>query len=435
MHRHSFSPCLSLLVAATLLGTLAPAWAVERISVATGGGQGNGQSRYPAISGDGRYVVFESDASNLVANDSNAATDVFVRDRLLGTTTRASLTSIGQQSGAASGGAAISGSGSRIAFWSYGALLPSSNYRNCYVLDRVSGTLHIIDLRADNGLPGSSVCDTPSFDYTGDRAAFVTRTPAVAGDSNGWADVFVRNLATNTTTRANLGPAGVQANADSLFARLSGDGSRVIYASSATNLVGGDSNGERDIFLSPGNGSSAAVRVNVGPAGVQAETGGFAGEWAALNADGSVLAFSSKAQALPDWGQFAEATLYLRIPGTDQTIALSIPDGNQPREGWNYEPDFDYSGRYLAFASSDRLYAGAESGVYVIDLVAGLITQVSVGGNTSNVHQPRLSADGSGIVWFSLSTTQVPGDTNGTWDVFYADNPLYDDTIFANAFE
>lgn len=436
--RHRLShPCVTALISVTLSSGVPLAHAVERISIATGGGQGNGQSQYPAISGDGRYVVFESDATNLVANDSNAATDVFVRDRVLGTTSRVSLVSSGAQSVGASHGASISGSGARVAFWSYGALLPNSNYANCYLLDRTSSTLQILDLRADNGQPGSAVCDNPTLDYAGNHAAFVTRTPAVAGDSNGSADVFVRNLATHVTTRANRGPAGVEANADSSFPRISGDGSHVIYASAASNLVAGDSNADGDIFVSPGDGSSAATRVNIGAGNIQAENGGFAGEWAALNADASLLAFSSKAHALPDWAPFAESTLYLRIPSTDQTIALSVPDGNLPRDGFNYEPDFDYSGRYLTFASSDQLYVGAEQGgVYVADLVAGLITQVSIGGNSGNVHQPRLSADGTGVVWFSLSATQVPGDTNGTWDVFYADNPLWvEPPIFADGFD
>jgi Tol biopolymer transport system component len=210
----------------------------------------------------------------------------------------------------------------------------------------------------------------------------------------------------------------------------------VLFASGATNLVAGDSNGEPDIFLASTDDSTPVVRVNVGPGNVQASAPGGTGSIAALNADGSLLAFSSKAHSLPDWGPFAEATLYLRIPATDQTIALSIPDGNLAREGWNYEPDFDYSGRYLTFASTDTLFVGAEPGIYVIDLVNGYIALISTGGNTGNVHAPRISADGTGIVWYSLSTTQVPGDTNGTWDVFYADNPLWvEPPIFADGFE
>jgi Tol biopolymer transport system component len=437
MHRRTRNTLAVRIAAVLALATSMQAGAVERISVATGGGQGNGQSRDAAISGDGRYVVFESDASTLVANDTNAATDVFVRDRLLGTTTRISLTSTGSQSGAASGSAAISGSGSRIAFTSFGALLPNSNYYNCYLLDRSANTLQILDLRADNGQPGSAACAEPSLDYAGTHAAFATRTPAVAGDNNGWADVFVRNLAANTSVRVNRGPGNVEANADSAFPRLSGDASQVTFSSDASNLVNGDSNAQRDIFIAPANGNGPVTRVNVGPGNVQAENGGFASEFSALNADGSLLAFSSKAHALPDWGPVAQSTLYLRVPSLDATLAISIPEGASPREGFNDEPDFDYSGRWLTFVSTDQLYSGAEAGgVYVVDLIAATIVQVSVGGNSSNVHQPRLSADGTGVVWHSYSATQVPGDTNGTWDVFYADNPLWvEPPIFADGFD
>ena len=423
----------------TCMATLASAFAVsgagaiERISIATGGGQGNSQSRYAAISGNGRYVVFTSEASNLVAGDTNAAADIFLRDRVLGTTALISNKSSGLQSDAVSYQANISGDGSRIVFASHGQLLPNAGYQNCYLLDRTANTLQILDLRP-NGQPATT-CDSASIDYAGTHVALVSYDALDASDTNGQ-DVYVRNLVTGTMRWVSREPGGTQSNGANTEARISGDGSRVIFASNASNLVTADSNGETDIFLAASDNSVPVTRVNVGPSNVQASAPGGTGSIAALNADGSLLAFSSKSHSLPDWGQFAEATQYLRIPSADQTIALSIPDGNLPREGFNYEPDFDYSGRYLVFASTDVQFAGAEPGIYVIDLVRGLIALVSVGGNSGNVHQPRISADGTGIVWHSLSSTQVPGDTNGTWDVFYADNVLWvEPPIFADGFE
>jgi Tol biopolymer transport system component len=410
-----------------------PVHAIERVSVSTGGGQANAQSRYPAISGNGRYVVFTSDASNLVTGDSNATADIFLRDRLLGTTTRISAMGNGSQSDGASYEANISGDGTRIVFASHGHLLSNSGYQNCYLLDRTAHTLQILDL-LPNAQPAAT-CNAVSIDYLGTHVALESLDALQAGDS-GYVDVYARNLAGTTSLRVSRAAGGGQADGSSMNPRISADGSRVIFASNATNLVAGDSNGEADIFLASTANSNALTRVDVGPSMVQASAPGGTGLIGALNADGSLLAFSSKANSLPDWGQFAEATLYLRIPGADQTIALSIPEGSLPREGFNYEPDFDYSGRWLVFASSDILYSGAEPGIYVIDLVDALIQLVSVGGNSGNVHQPRLSADGSGIVWYSLSTTQVPGDTNATWDAFYADNPLWvESPIFKDGFD
>ena len=434
MRPPSLHSCVIAILAAAFLGALAPAAAVERISVATGGGQGNSQSRFAAISGNGRYVVFTSDATNLVANDTNAAADVFLRDRALGTTTRISNQSNGSQSDAASYEANISGDGMRIVFPSHGHLMSNSGYQNCYLLNRTTNTLQILDL-LPNGQPAST-CNSVSIDYAGTRVAMVSLDALEAGDT-GSSDVYVRSLPGAASTRVSRAPGGGVANASSSTARISGDGSRVIFASNASNLVAGDSNAESDIFLAASNNGVPIVRVNIGPGNTQASAPAGTGLIGALNADGSLLAFSSSAVSLPDWGEFADETLYLRIPSLDQTIALSIPEGSLPREGFNYEPDFDYSGRWVTFASSDRLYVGAESGgVYVIDLVAALITQVSTGGNSGNVHQPRLSADGTGIVWHSYSTTQVPGDTNGTWDVFYAANPLWVETpIFVDGFD
>lgn len=423
----------SVVVLASVL-VIGTAGAVERISVATGGGQGNGQSRFAAISGTGRYVVFTSDANNLVGGDSNASADVFLRDRVLGTTTRISNNADGSQSNAASGEANISFDGSRIVFPSFAKLVPGAGYLNCYLHNRGTGTMQVLDL-LPNGQPAST-CTSASIDAAGERVALVSADPLEAGDLERY-DVYVRDLVAGTMRRVSRTTSGGFTNGANTDARISGDGSRVIFFSAATNLVAGDSNGFADVFLASTDNSVPIQRVNVGPGNTQASAPAVGVYVAATNADGSLLAFSSDSISLPNWGQFAEETLYLRIPSLDQTIAMSLPGGNLPREGFNYEPDFDYSGRWLVFASTDQLYAGAENGgVYVIDVVEGLIQQISIGGNTGNVHTPRLSADGTGIVWYSNSGTQVPGDTNGTWDVFYADNPLWVETaIFTDGFD
>lgn len=425
--------CARTAACTALVALAAQAGAVERISVATGGGQGNSQSRYPALSANGRYVVFLSDATNLVAGDTNGVSDVFLRDRVLGTTTRVSVRSDGLQTPALSYMPSISGDGMRIAFASYGALIPGAGISNCYLVDRAAGTIGILNIKPD-GNPGTFGCDTPSLDVSGTRVAMVGRDVLEPTDSNDRPDVYVRDLALGTMRRVSGAPGGAGANLGSSDPKISGDGSRVVFASGASNLVAGDTNGIRDVFLATVDGSVPAIRVNVGPGGVQAnDETDYA---AALNANGSLLAFSSKATSLPNWGEFAQSTLYLRIPSSDATIALSIPSGNLVREGFNAEPDFDYTGRWLVFVSTDIQYPGAEPGVYVVDLVSGTIALVSEGGDTGNVHGPRLSADGTGVVWYSLSTSQVPNDTNGTWDVFYAANPLWVETsIFADGFE
>ena len=163
---------------------------------------------------------------------------------------------------------------------------------------------------------------------------------------NSFNDVYVRDLLSGTTRRVSRAVGSGLGNGGSSDARISGKGSRVIFASDATNLVSGDTNSGNDIFLAASDNSVQIVRVNVGPGSTQASAPGGTGYTAALNANGSLLAFSSDSHSSPNWGPAAGSTMYLRVPSPDQTIALSIPEGRLPREGFKYEPDFDYSGRW-----------------------------------------------------------------------------------------
>lgn len=429
----------ALPVLALAMLAAAPAVAVERISVASNGTQGNFQSRYPTISADGRYVAFESDATTLVPGDSNDATDIFVRDRLAGTTVRISITATGAQVSGPSRRPAISGDGQRIVFDSFGALIPDSGFHNCYLVDRAAPAIVVLDRRSDTGAPSGQGCQSPGISVDGDRIAFASPNPfLVPGDTdgNGVLDVFVRTVSTGTTVRINRGPGGVEANAPAENLRISAFGSHVIYASAASNLVPADSNGSRDVFVSDLAGQTR--RVSVGSGGVQAN--GVVVPEAALNADASLVAFSANASALPGWNGNVESVLYLRVPGADLTVPVSIPAAGA-HEGSAEHPDFSTTGRWLVFWADDQLIPGITvAAIYVVDLLEETIALVSrqPGGQPAgagNHFHPRISADGRGIVWFSNSALLASGDTNGTWDVFFADNPLWDDTLFADGFE
>ncbi len=426
--RATFGVALAL----ALCGTAA---AVELVSVSSAGAQGNQQSRYPAISANGRFVSFQSDASTLVANDTNGWADIFLRDRWTGETIRISVTPQGAEGASFSDISAMSFDAGRIVFASYAALLPGAPYQGCYLYERRSGALSLVNRASDGSL--GTTCTSPSMDLLGSRVAFGTGDRLDPTDDNGRGDIYVRQLDTGITTRATRGLGGAQTDGGSYTPRLSGDGSLVLYASEATNLVANDGNGTRDIFVSLIDGSQTE-RISVGPGGVEANA--ISGEVGAINWDGSLLAFSSNADSLPDPGEFSESTLYLRVPGTDQTVAVSLPtDPSLAREGFNDEPDLSATGQYLVFASTDDLLLDEDtsSGIYVIDLVTAQIARVSQrvsDGGSGNHIQPRISADGTGIVWVSTATNLVTNDTNGYWDVFYARNPLHPQ-VFGSDFE
>jgi len=165
-----------------------------RVSVDSVGTQANAESREAAISGDGRYVGFRSSASNLVAGDTNGADDVFVRDTVAGTTTRVSVLSDGTQANADSTAPAFSADGRYVAF-------------------------------------GSSASNL------------------VAGDTNGFLDVFVRDTVAGTTTRVSVDAVGAEANLPSLGSAFSADGRYVAFVSLASNLVAGDTNSTSDVIV------------------------------------------------------------------------------------------------------------------------------------------------------------------------------------------
>ncbi|HEV8268037.1 MAG TPA: hypothetical protein VGR00_07385, partial [Thermoanaerobaculia bacterium] len=183
--------------------------ATERVSVATGGADGNGPSQLPAISADGRFVVFASGATNFFAGDSNGVSDVFLRDRQLGTTERL---------GTGGSWAAISPDARFVAFASPDALVPgdANGLEDVFVLDRQLGTTDRVSV-STAGVAGNQSSSFPAMSPDGRYVAFQSSASSlVAGDTNGRADVFVRDRLLGTTERVSVGPGGAQA-ADASF--------------------------------------------------------------------------------------------------------------------------------------------------------------------------------------------------------------------------
>src|SRR4028118_838518 len=116
---------------------------ITPVSVDSAGNLGNSFSSQPSISADGRFVAFSSDASNIVPGDTNSNPDVFVRDTLTNTTTRVSVDSAGNQANSNSSDASISADGRFVAFFSAGTnLVPgdTNNRNDIFVRDTLTNT-------------------------------------------------------------------------------------------------------------------------------------------------------------------------------------------------------------------------------------------------------------------------------------------------------
>jgi Tol biopolymer transport system component len=223
-----------------------------RVSLGLNGNQANGSSQEPSISAGGRYIAFYSGASNLVRGDTNRASDVFVYDRQTGTTSRVSLRSNGNQANRNSSVPSISGNGRYVAFYSNASNLvrgDTNDKFDAFVHDRQTGTTRRVSI-SSNGNQGNRSSYFPSISGDGRYVAFFSgASNLVRGDTNSRFDVFVRDRQTGTTRRVSVGPNGSQGNRVSGWPSISGDGQYVAFQSNASNLVPGDANNTYDLFV------------------------------------------------------------------------------------------------------------------------------------------------------------------------------------------
>lgn len=264
----------------------------EKVSVTTDGEKATGDSFAPFTSADGRFVAFHSDATNLVAGGSNGETHVFVRDRQSGTTEIVSVDSNEAEGNDTSSSVSISADGRFVAFQSDATDLvtgDSNGQSDVFVRDRQMGTTERVSL-ANNGDQANSRSYYTSISADGRFVAFTSlATNLVAGDTNVDEDVFLRDRLAGTTERVSVDSGEAQANGGSRAPSLNADGAFVAFHSLASNLVPGDTNGATDVFLRD-RLTGTTERISVKSGGGQASRGG---DDPAVNADGRFVAFAS----------------------------------------------------------------------------------------------------------------------------------------------
>ncbi len=327
-------------------------WTTELVSVDSGGVLGNAHSSWPAISSDGRFVAFASHATNLVTGDTNGFEDTFVHDRLTGTTVRVSVATGGTQGNDDSGlFQAISADGRYVAFSSEATNLVAGDtnaYPDIFVRDCSSGTTERVSVATGGALANVGVRQEISISADGRFVGFDSAsTNLVAGDGNGWQDVFVRDRLNGTTEIVSLDSSAVQVNADSDHSSLSADGRFVAFVSSATNLVAGDTNGFSDVFVRD-RVNATTVRVSVSSYGAQ---GDFGSRVPVISADGRMVAFESGATNLFPNDLNAQADVFLHDLHSGTTERVSVATDSAPANFGGVEPSISADGRSVAFES------------------------------------------------------------------------------------
>jgi Tol biopolymer transport system component len=415
--------------------TLAPAGTTERVSVSGAGEQADAESWADAVSADGRYVLFDSHGSDLVPGDTNGQTDVFVRDRQTGETTRVDVSSDGKQARILpSHGTSISGDGRYVVFTSEaGNLVPgdTNHATDVFVHDRQTGATTRVSVRSSgaqvSGFSGDGVISADGRYVVFDSYAH----SLVAHDTNGGQDVFLRDLQTGKTARIDVSSYGRQAarGSQSGSPAVSTDGRFVAFASNAPNLVTGDTNRVTDIFVRDRK-RGRTVRASVGPRGRQARDVRTrnGSTLPSISADGRFVAFVSSATNLVSNDTNLMPDVYVRDRSRGRTMRVSVSSSGRQAKLESGVPVISSDGGFVAFSSYSALVPGEAAGVgqlFVRDLQAGTISLASrssdgeAGDDSSTA--AGFSADGRYLLFSSWASNLVPGDTNGLLDAFVRD--------------
>ncbi|HUR29353.1 MAG TPA: calcium-binding protein [Planctomycetota bacterium] len=399
-------------------------------STSTAGVQGNKENavvnfRGPHPSADGRFVTFFSKSSNLVANDTNNAFDVFVKDALTGVTTRVSVATGGGEADAESRDPRISPDGRFVVFGSFSRTLVvphSSSNQDIFVHDRALGTTVMVNFPNAGGLGNQN---SAHADISDDGLWVVfesTATNLVSGDSNGASDIFLSDVANGGLARISLTPAGNQADQASRYPDLAGDGSVCVFESSATNLVAADGNGSSDIFLRV-LATGVTELVSVSSAGTQ----GFGGSFRpCISRDARFVAFQSTASDLVAGDTNLQTDIFVRDRANGTLVRVSVDDLGQEALGRSDEPSISADGRWIVFSSTAaNLVSGDANGwsdVFRRDLLLGTTERVSqaapAGEGNGDSYLAMISAGGMHVGFASTANNLVAGDTNAKIDAF-----------------
>ncbi|WP_336205340.1 S8 family serine peptidase [Nonomuraea sp. LPB2021202275-12-8] len=390
----------------------------ERVSLGSDGRQGNDEAWWPELSQDGAVAVFASPASNFADGDTNGDLDVFATDLRTRTTTRVSVSSAGEQSNGFSLSPTVSADGRFVGFNSGATNLvtgDTNGQTDGFVHDRQTGRTERVSVASD-GVQGDGLSAAPSLSADGRFAVFNSDSAnLVPGDTNGRTDVFVHDRQTGKTERISLGRDGAQGDAASREESISADGRFVAFQSDAANLVPEDVNGLTDVFVrdllsgttkrvaaphptetrgprisadgrtvvfSNGVGlghlyahdlrTGANELVSATPAGGEANGMFFA---PSLSADGRTVAFYSEASDLVAGDTGTGFDVFVRDLDTRITERISAGSKGAETDGWSELPSISGDGRYVVFQSSaTNLVEGdtnRRADIFVHDRVAG----------------------------------------------------------------
>ena len=394
-----FQVRITLLAVTVLLGA-APLHAqygparVQSISTA-GVAVGNGSSFNCALSDDGRYLVFESTATNLTSAASSGVRQIFVHDRSYHATALISSSSAPDNfpGDADSTRASISADGRYVAFQSkanYLTLDTSIGESNVFRRDRTSGETLLMS--ASYNAEHTSFDSTyPAVSPDGRFVAFLsvaTNIVAAPADSAYYSDVFLAKPGVGATEAISLTSGGAfpSAPSDAGWPALSGDGRYVVFGSASASMVAGDTNGFADVFIRDREGGTAEL-VSIAPDGSQFGADARALGPGSLSADGNLVLFAVEQ---------APEQIYLRDRGAGATELVSKNAAALPGDGASSSARMSADGRYVVFksAAANLLAEAPKGGLFLLDRQEHRLTLIDAKGSA-----PCVSNDASVVAY------------------------------------
>ncbi|MEN6521487.1 MAG: hypothetical protein ABFD46_10120 [Armatimonadota bacterium] len=412
-----------------------------RVSISSDGVEGNSFSRRAQISGDGRFIVYESEASNLVPNDTNGRRDVFIYDRSTRTVELVSVSSEGAQSNEACLSPSISADGRYVVFMSWASnLVPNfeKHYYQVYIRDLQKKTTELVSI-SPSGEPANGESGSATISADGKFIAYRSYAKnLVVDDTNEKSDIFVYDRITRKTERVSVSTQGKQGNGDCrdsfrLVPVISADGRFVAFSSESSNLVPHDTNHHKDVFVRD-RVSQTTERVSVSSQQKQANSDC---EGVSVSADGRFVVFNSSASNLvkSDTNKRMDVFIHDRNSKTTELVSVSTA-GLQANENCCL-PSVSADGNLVVFESFASNLAGSNKEgrtcIFLRDRLAGTTKQIDVPVKCAQLvddssspavgdsGRPVITGDGRFIIFESFDPNLVPNDTNEYTDVFICD--------------
>jgi hypothetical protein len=302
-----------------------------RVSVATDGTQGNGASSLASISSDGKFIVYVSTATNLVADDTNTFSDVFRYNVETKQTELISRSAAGVIGNGASIYVHVNSDGSKVTFSSNSTNLVSGvSYGTAQNVFYKNMTTNQVVLVSERRVAGARIGSAAASSFSmyswmskdGNNIGFYSpSTNLLDTDTNGnKRDAYFFDLLTDGLSILSRSAAGVQADLDAWFIKPSGHGGFLTFHTNSTNLIAGDTNAVSDIYRKSTTGSEI-LRVSVSSAGAEANAGSSE---ATASDDGDIVAFNSAATNLVSGDSNAKTDIFARKVSSSETIRVSI---------------------------------------------------------------------------------------------------------------